>query len=82
MTILGCGQGGFNIVPIGAKIQNADSAFDAAETMEIRDDDPAKMEENRAEQRALYDRAMTLYLEVIERDHEGEVGTARTLPDC
>ena len=72
VTILGCGQGGFNIVPIGAKIQNADSAFDAAETMDIRDDDPAKMEENRAKQRALYDRAMTLYLEVIERDTKGK----------
>ncbi len=69
VTILGCGV---NIVPIGAKIQNADSAFDQAETMDIRDDDPEKMEENRAKQRALYDRAMTLYLEVIDRDTKGK----------
>ena len=41
VTILGC-AGGINIVPIGAKIQNADNAFDQAETMDIRDDDPQK----------------------------------------
>ena len=41
VTILGCGTG-INIVPIGAKIQNADNAFDQAETMDVRDEDPEK----------------------------------------
>ena len=35
-TISGCvGQGGISIVPLGAKLQNADSAFDEAETMDV-----------------------------------------------
>ena len=72
VTILGCRQGGFNIIPIGAKLQNADSAFDKAETMDISDDDPEKMEKNRAKQGALYDKAMSLYLEVIGRDTKGK----------
>ena len=72
MTILGCGGGGISIVPLGAKLQNADSAFDQAETVEVRDDDPEKMEKNRQRQQELYDRAMSLYLEVIERDTKGK----------
>ena len=72
VTILGCGGGGISIVPLGAKLQNADTAFDQAETMEIRDDDPEKMEKNRKRQQELYDRAMSLYLEVIERDTKGK----------
>ena len=72
VTILGCGPGGISIIPLGAKLQNADTAFDAAETTEVADDDPEKMEKNRAKQRELYDKAMTLYLEVIERDTKGK----------
>ena len=71
VTILGCG-GGFNIIPLGAKLQNADTAFDKAETMEVSDEDPAKTEKNLAKQRELYDKAMSLYLEVIERDTQGK----------
>ena len=41
VTILGCG-GGFNIIPLGAKLQNADTAFNGAETTEVSDDDPEK----------------------------------------
>ena len=70
-TISGC-VGGVSIVPLGAKLQNADSAFDEAETMEVRDDDPEKMEENRQRQQELYDRAIALYSEVIERDTKGK----------
>ena len=72
VTIIGCGPGGINIVPLGAKLQNADTAFDQAEAIVVRDDDPEKMEENRARQRELYDKSMTLYLEVIERDSKGK----------
>ena len=72
VTILGCGGGGISIIPLGAKLQNADSAFDQAETVEVRDDDPEKMEKNRQRQQELYDRAMSLYLEVIERDTKGK----------
>ena len=71
VTILGCG-GGISIVPLGAKLQNADSAFDEAERMEVSGDDSEKMEKNRARQRELYDRSMSLYLEVIERDTKGK----------
>lgn len=71
-TILGCGSGGFSIIPLGAKLQNADSAFDEAETIEVHDDDPEKMAKNRQKQQELYDKAMALYLEVIERDTAGK----------
>ena len=70
-TIIGC-VGGVSIVPLGAKLQNADTAFDEAETMEVRNDDPEKMEKNRQRQQELYDRAIELYSEVIERDTKGK----------
>ena len=72
MMILGCTTGGISIVPLSAKLQNADTAFDEAETTEVRDEDPAKMEKNRQKQQGLYDEAMTLYLDVIERDTKGK----------
>ena len=72
VTIIGCGQGGISIIPLGAKLQNADSAFDEAETMEVRDDDPARMAEKRQRRQELYDRAIALYSEVIERDTKGK----------
>ena len=71
-TIIGCTSGGISIIPLGAKLQNADSAFDEAETVEVRDDDPEKMEKNRKRQQEHYDKAMALYLEVIERDTRGK----------
>ena len=68
VTIPGCGQGGISIVPLRTKLQNADSAFDQAEIMEVRDDDPQKIKKNRKRQQELYDKVIALYLEVIERD--------------
>ena len=65
VTIIGCTPS--SIIPLGAKLQNADSAFDEAEATEVRDDDPEKMEKNRMRQQEHYDKAMALYLEVIER---------------
>ena len=72
MTIVGCGGGGISIIPLGAKLQNADTAFDQAETMDIRDDDPERMEKNRQRKQELYDKAIALYSEVIERDTKGK----------
>ncbi len=72
VTIVGCGQGGISIIPLGAKLQNADTAFDEAERMDIRHEDPAKMEENRARRAKLYDEAIALYSEVIQRDTKGK----------
>ena len=70
-TIIGC-VGNVSIVPLGAKLQNADTAFDEAETMDVRDDDPEAMEKKRQRQQELYDRAIALYSEVIERDTKGK----------
>ena len=70
VTIIGCRPG--SIIPLGAKLQNADNAFDEAEATEVRDDDPEKMEKNRQKQQELYDKAMALYLEVIQRDTKGK----------
>ncbi len=72
VTILGCGQGGINLVPLGAKLQNADNAFDEAEAMDVQDDDPEKMKKKKADKQKRYDKAMALYLEVIERDTKGK----------
>ena len=70
VTIIGCTPG--SIIPLGAKLQNADTAFDEAETTVVRDDDPKKMEKNRKKQQGRYDKAMACYLEVIERDTKGK----------
>ena len=71
LTYVGC-QGGINLVPLSAKIQNADNAFEAAEAVTTRSDDPKEKEKARAKQQNLYDRAMSLYLEVIENDTKGK----------
>ena len=72
VTILGCGQVSFSVDPLDVQFQNADTAFDDAETTEVRDDDPEKREKNRQKQQERYDKAMALYLEVIERDTKGK----------
>ena len=72
VTILGCRQGGISIVSLDTRLQNADSVFDAAEIMEAHDDDLEKMEKNRQKQQERYDKAIALYLEVIERDTKGK----------
>ncbi len=70
ITHIGC-QGGINIIPLSAKIQNADNAFDEAEATSTRSEDPKQKEKVRAKRQQLYDRAMSLYLEIIEQDAEG-----------
>ncbi len=70
VAIIGCTPG--SIIPLNAKLQNADTAFDKAETTEVRDDNPKEMEKNRQKQQEHYDKAIAFYLEVIERDTEGK----------
>ena len=72
VTILGCGQGGMSLAPLNVQFQNADSVLDEAETMEVRDEDPKKMGKNRQKQQELYNKAMQLYSDVIERDTKGK----------
>ena len=70
--ILGCGSGGLSVIPLNLKFKNADDAFDEAEAVEVRDEDIEKMEKNRKARQERYDKAMALYLEVIERDTQGK----------
>lgn len=71
ITYIGC-IGGVDIVPLSAKIQNADNAFDEAEAVSTRSDDPEEKQKVRAKQQKAYDKAMSLYLEVIAKDAKGK----------
>ena len=70
VAVIGCTPG--SIIPLDAKLQNADTAFDEAETTVVRDDDREKMEKHRQRQQEHYDKAIAFYLEVIERDTKGK----------
>lgn len=70
-TYFGC-AGGINIVPLSAKIQNADIAFDEAEAVSTRHDDPEERKKARAEQQKRYDKARSLYLGIIQQDAKGK----------
>ena len=72
VIILGCRQGGMRVAPLDVQFQNADGVLDEAETMEVRDEAPEKMERNRLKQQELYDKAIKLYSDVIERDTKGK----------
>lgn len=61
-----------NIIPLSAKIQNADNAYDAAEAVVTRSDDAEEKQKARAKQQELYDRAMSIYLEIIDQDADGK----------
>ncbi len=71
IATVGCGTG-INLVPLSAKIQNADNAFDDAEAISIHSDDPEQRDKAIAEQRKLYDRARSIYLEIIQQDSDGK----------
>ena len=71
MTYTGC-IGGVNLVPLSAKIQNADNAFDEAEAVTTRTEDPDERQKALAKKQKLYEDAMSLYLEIIERDSKGK----------
>ncbi|MCY4404671.1 MAG: tetratricopeptide repeat protein [Candidatus Poribacteria bacterium] len=71
ISTVGCGIG-INLVPLSAKIQNADNAYDRAEAITTRSDDPEQKEKATAQQRELYDRARSIYLEIIQQDTDGK----------
>ena len=73
LTLAGCG--GVKIIPIGAKVQNADRKFDKAEAYRIkadRDKERDKWREEVAKKKALYDEALNAYVEIIERNPTGK----------
>ncbi len=71
LTTVGC-IGGVNIVPLSAKIQNADDTFDKAEAVSTRSDDPEEKAKAKSKQQQLYDKAIIQYLEIINRDVDGK----------
>ena len=74
VTHIGCvgGIGNINIVPLSAKIQNADNAYDQAEAVITRSDDADQKQKALAKKQKLYDRALSLYLEIINQDVDGK----------
>ena len=71
ITHIGC-VGSINLIPLSVKIQNADNAFDKAEAVSTSSDKKEAKQKARAKQQKLYDRAISLYLEIIERDVRGK----------
>ncbi len=71
VTLIGC-QGGIDIIPLSARIQNADTAFEKAEAVVVRSDEPEVLKKQRAKKQELYDKAMTLYIEVLEKAPGGK----------
>lgn len=71
VTNIGC-IGGVNLVPLSARIQNADNTFEKAEAVSTRSDDANEKQEAIAKQKKLYDAALSLYLEIIANDANGK----------
>ena len=68
---IGC-IGGVNLVPLSAKIQNADNTYDEAEAVSTQSDDPDEKQKAIAKQKKLFDSALSLYLEIIAKDAKGK----------
>ncbi len=68
---IGC-IGGVNLVPLSAKIQNADNTYDEAEAVSTQSDDPEEKQKAIAKQKKLFDSALALYLEIIAKDAKGK----------
>ena len=64
VMLLGCTQGGISIIPIGAKLQNAEDVFDEAEAAAVYPYDDEKQKH--------YDKALALCLEVIKQEAKGK----------
>ena len=64
---IGC-IGGVSLVPLSAKIQNADNTFEQAEAVSTRSDDAKEKQKAEAKQKKLYDSALSMYLEIIAND--------------
>ncbi len=74
VTHIGCigGISNINLVPLSAKIQNADNAYDQAEAVTTRSDDADQKQKALAKRQKFYDRALSLYLEIIDQDVDGK----------
>ena len=73
ITLAGCG--GVQIIPIGARVQNADKKFDKAEAYRIqadKDEEREKWREQVAEKKMLYENALNAYLDIIASDPTGK----------
>lgn len=68
---IGC-IGGVNLVPLSAKIQNADDTYEEAEAVSTQSDDPEEKQKAIAKQKKLFDSALALYLEIIAKDAKGK----------
>lgn len=68
---IGC-IGGVNLVPLSAKIQNADNTYEEAEAVSTHSDDAKEKQKAEAKQKKLFDSALSLYLEIIARDAKGK----------
>lgn len=68
---IGC-IGGIDLVPLSARIQNADNTFEQAEAVSTRSDDADEKQKAEAKQKKLYDSALSLYLEIIANDAKGK----------
>lgn len=70
-STIGC-IGGVNLVPLSAKIQNADNTFEQAESVSTQSDDANEKQKAEAKQKKLYDSALSQYLEIIASDVKGK----------
>lgn len=71
VSINGC-IGGVDLVPLSARIQNADNTFEQAEAVSTRSDDADEKQKALTKQKKLYDSALSLYLEIIAKDAKGK----------
>ncbi len=75
LAIMLTGCGGVRIIPVGAKVQNADRKFDKAEAFRImadKDTDREKWRKEVAKKKSLYDAALNTYLGAIEAAPTGK----------
>lgn len=75
VTLMLAGCSGVQIVPIGARVQNADKKFDRANGYEIKadkDKEREKWREQVAEKKELFDAALNAYLEIIASNPTGK----------
>ena len=72
VIIAGCSGGISGIVPLSAKIQNADLKLAEAEQVQIKGDTKEEKAEYITKKKDLYDDALRRYLEVIDADPQGK----------
>lgn len=73
LTAMGCG--GVKLVPIGARIRDADRQFDAAEAFRVTSDQDAEQEKWREQvqqKKALYDETLNSYRAIAKAEPTGK----------